>query len=1501
MDKRLDEDLLAVPSDTMARAQPASSARGTGRRAGIDRVLPVNAMEQTLFQVAYITTRDNDFSPKISWILAGIEELQWLSFSWCTELHPEGFPQLLAGIAEPLRFLDTYGTFYVASVIAIAMVLLTVALIALVVFAMHRQTKAPLFALRLLRLLCTLMITALSIPFATLFISGVHCFTGELPEYHEPCTSTRHLPILVLDAICFTIFAPLILLGSVVFIECSPTSASPMARAHSRTDLLAVALRLTFVVLDVFLKDQGDAALWVYMIVVAGGLAYLAAQFARSQPYFDSRMTILRIAFTVAGLLSMLTTMAIRAAGSPSGGWVAVIPAALVGLFGGAYAGHIAINRQLDYLLRGWHRILAAEQSETDPAIRGSPSSNTALPAGPDAGPQRSTSGLPQLVVPNGPTIGRGSAPSSVSGTANLNRRQSLAPGRTANQRRESHAVALELLNSIDDTHRILGPLLKGTSREVLNVLHERQPQRRVRVFDSPLQVEVCIRFIRSNPTAKQILLGLQLLERGLVEYPKDPLLLLLAATYLGAYFGPDGERAAEDLLDELHQSMHKVPLDIKFLTYTHERSSRDRGEHVLDRASFDSLARDLRRHHLAALYSLRDLWDAVRTGGSNEQLTNIFSRLAVYQAGARKCFNRLIERDPRDKSILRAYAQFLTCVEADPFKAAQILEIADEVEAAEGRMRSPSLSSLEDSGPEAFVPSRRGSFFGPRPSLPPPAPSRGGLASPPPGTVTPSKPPSSAMHRPPTASTATAIIPRPASMSSSQLDKIDAPPTPVTPSTAVSPPSEDHVLFNASVKVAGDASGLLHDNSRELSFPRASASLEAMSGGGAEWTAPEPITEHEPAVRSSKDYLKALSAQPSRPGPGDYGRPTANLTPIRTGGSGSGGIHAPSQTSGTSVSRAERQRMHLRRVILDRISQPLKGLWRTAVPAVLFLVSVVVGYVLCLAFFGQTIDVLNMFDRCRSARLESLAIVESLRGMVFSNTFNASVPLGLNATRIRNSLAVGSSLLTPLSAWETTTSVTAPQFRFFTVEPDTGGARHVSANDFSPMDVFRLILQAGNLGVGLAAPGRLTAERFLATPELRVLVDNHFGVFDGLRALAEMGVQEYNVLVGNTVLLMMLSLSLSLCFLLFTIAVTYFQLIKRYLRNQDHVFALLARMPKRTAANLLTGMEEEIESFRDVTATDNDDDLELELKRTAPSTNGAPSAAGAVPRRRREFQLASVSSLAVIGVLVLAMFLVALGSTSLRGNIRRINNSLNRRFFSAELRFYTWELYGPDSAIRDDEAIRGAHSSLLDLSTLHTALVNDPDGMSKIVPDYTIQPRNCTILTNCPGVVENAEIGFTIGIASMPLNSAIDRYIRVSSALLDQLAMPGVSLSNTSSPAFTTWRLQLAMMNDLGNRLFTTNSKFREVMLKQLDDSTLFCTIAFLANLVSIVTIAAIFYIRGPLKLRREAYTIVSVLHLIPQSALAEAPPIAKFLEQGGISLEIAARTDGPGEAVVR
>ncbi|KAI9217545.1 hypothetical protein BC828DRAFT_254511 [Blastocladiella britannica] len=267
----------------------------SGKAHELKDLFPVSRVEKSVFQVAFISTHDNEVPSRISWLFTFLEDIQWFSFAYEMSLHDD-MPLVAAAIPEPLKLLSDYTAFAAANAIALVILFFTISLIALIVVLMHRQAKVPIWSLRMLRLLCSLLFSVLSLPFLTLFIGGIACIgpNGSLGEYAVSCTSGTQLPLLVLNVVGLALFIPLLLVGSLVFIETSPVAESPLAKAHGRVDFRGVICRVVFAFVSIFTREQSTALVWVYMSIVAVGLAYITSCMIQLQPYYHTSMTAFR-------------------------------------------------------------------------------------------------------------------------------------------------------------------------------------------------------------------------------------------------------------------------------------------------------------------------------------------------------------------------------------------------------------------------------------------------------------------------------------------------------------------------------------------------------------------------------------------------------------------------------------------------------------------------------------------------------------------------------------------------------------------------------------------------------------------------------------------------------------------------------------------------------------------------------------------------------------------------------------------------------------------------------------------------------------------------------------------------------------------------------------------------------------------------------------------------------------------------------------------------------
>ncbi|KNE65581.1 hypothetical protein AMAG_19184 [Allomyces macrogynus ATCC 38327] len=349
--------------------------------------------EKALFSVAYVTVRDNELPKLLSWLFLFLEDLQLLSFAFAPRLDPN-LPWLFSVIIEPIRLLSDYTQFIAANVIALLMIAMTIGLALYVGTLVIHAGRVPIPALRLLRFLFSIQMTVLSIPIAQLLIGGLNCLGGTLLKYDVPCFAGRHLPLFVADLVGLILFVPLVAVGSLLFLDTRPSSHSPDAKAHGRSDLKCVLLRLAFVALDSYTHPTAHdrpattfhpvRADWWFMSLVAIGLAYLAVTMAYTQPYFDARYTAVRTAFATSACLAMVAAMMSGAVMGHDMWLMPMVPVAATGWIVGFAGSWMSGRFQFEQSVRKWFyaRKLETERRASADSRRAMPMQNPAM--GPD-------------------------------------------------------------------------------------------------------------------------------------------------------------------------------------------------------------------------------------------------------------------------------------------------------------------------------------------------------------------------------------------------------------------------------------------------------------------------------------------------------------------------------------------------------------------------------------------------------------------------------------------------------------------------------------------------------------------------------------------------------------------------------------------------------------------------------------------------------------------------------------------------------------------------------------------------------------------------------------------------------------------------------------------------------------------------------------------------------------------------------------------------------------
>ncbi|ORZ36428.1 hypothetical protein BCR44DRAFT_73304 [Catenaria anguillulae PL171] len=1511
----------------------------SGKRADLRALLPTTMWEKTLFQIAYLTTRDTDFPPTLSWALTVIEDLLWFSFPFTANLHPS-LPPLLVSLIDSYAVLSDYVWFKIANAVVIATIFFTTALVGGVVVSMHRRINVPIYVLRLLRLLCALIMTALSIPFATILFMGLNCFSkGELPLMGVKCVSVEHIPFLVLSPIAIVIFLVMVVVGALTFIDSSPTSTNPLAKAHGRLDAQAAMLRLLFVLLKVNVAGREGTPTWFYIVITTFGLMYHAQSLLTSPPYFDMKMNQFRVGMCAGAGSAMLTTFILHLTIGPDTGiwWTLMLPAAALGVWIGFYATHIYVKQYLKRTVRLWHRIVKEEtlsviggestittpNQSTGAAVNKPPSvaggsvtrtANTGLSfsvkspsftrtgAGSDNNLNSSGGNLPAADPSSPPTAGGGAVYGRES-TISTQVMSSLSRGM---QRARTTSNSAALNSAVDGVHASMSRqgsrtnaaagrantsqsnledasninnLLKATSLDLLTAVMERQPKRRMHVFDSPAQVEISIRFIRENPTQRQISLGLQLLERGLLEFPRNSQLLLLAASYLSSYYGVEGERAAEQVIQVLQTGKIAVPMDVRFLIFCRERSLRAQGVHVLDTAAVDTLMREVRSLHLKSLYSVRDAWEAIRTGASANVLADVVARLAEYQSGADACYRKLLDKNQHDRQLLRLYSQYLMWVCADQVRAAQILEHADELEINESRHPMGAIRGHQSSFERPILGNESSPFS--MASAMPPSVMGSGIVK------------ASAILEGGDASPGESneVVNSEHDDHAPIKERITL--NDVGPQTGSGHTGKEGSRAKSSMLVPINQVAFYTRKSMEKLVSAAKSKKEggAVGGGSILYTREKQGDAHacnkmhDSPSQSLEPSLHHLHHPGGKHQHDGHQVPSANISRnnSETGPHGMG--YSASDTSGTSASRAMRRKMAKRRLLAERVASPLNRVGYFNFSAALFAISVCVGFFLCMSLFVSTTRFLNgEFETARNARRACRAAAESVRFMVHSNLVGSRTNF---ASAVRDANSSVAELMTQqipvLTRYYGSLAIEVPKFRLYLrlVSNDT---IDYSGIDVSPLEAVVRIAQMTTLALGFNY-GELRPEVVNRMPDLSWLVENMSDVFFTVRQLSYVLVDSYKAtLQWNTIYLTICAVT-SGVLLIVCVWVCYKSVFQRYFSGEATVHALLGQVNRRSAANLVTTLEEEIELFREVIDLEGEEGLEdaSDLKFSSGIADDK-----AVRYHRKHKYLSLLLWCAVIfGVLIGSMYAITITSLNREADLKRMVYSTDRRNLASLLRIYSREWTQTLATdIPKTTLVRYMRGVITDISFIHESLVNDPGGLSDMLPELTVLPRSCAAASSCTAAINRPEIGYTRAMSELPLNTAMYRLIETAIEVTNAMTVTGSHVGFASSPAAPKLELMLAISSDLTSRLSALDVGIQKILNDRVIASSFICVVVFVVFVVLlVVAMGALFWI-ALRKLRREARALTTLLYLLPQQILTQSPELSTFIESGGLTL---------------
>ncbi|ORZ36441.1 hypothetical protein BCR44DRAFT_92664 [Catenaria anguillulae PL171] len=996
-------------------------------------------------------------------------------------------------------------------------------------------------------------------------------------------------------------------------------------------------------------------------------------------------------------------------------------------------------------------------------------------------------------------------------------------------------------------------------SSDTLNAVLERQYKPRTNVFDSPDQVELSIRYVRGYPSEKQLKVGLDILQRGLYEFPNEPQVLLVAVWYLTEFYGPEGERAADIVMRSLQEDKRSIPMSIRFQMYSRDRSQKDSGKHVLDSAALDQLMRKVKYLHLASLSAMRDMWEQIRIGSSEVAMADVVSRLAESMTGAEACYRRLLERNGKQKQLLRLYAQFLTYCACDSAKAAQILDLAEEVET----MESVAHAGTGVTGGTKSVPA-------------PTAGADGGThikASAVLGTVTQE---GDEEHDCDVDST-----------KDMGAEEEDVPISNKSRLVAVDRmiASESHLLPSSSSdkNTNGPGGPMMPIRGKALQHQDIvdhNRNPVAMSGNTVAFRSANSLTQIQSPEQKGQRLPPGMDPRDKiERRPSDV-NPESIIDPIEAG-------HTGSQTSGTSASRQQRKKQVKRRLVVERVEAPLNRTWMMASPMLFFVASVVTGFIICQRLFLDTSSFLNVqFDSARGTRRVCREIIESVRLMTFENL--AGTEAGFQ-TALALTQKASNELVTeylPILTKHYRLLPTAPAKRRMFLQRIVNGTTDYTPLEISPLDAVERVAQVATLATSFTQYRQLVPRVYQDLPDLGIVVNHLPDLIEMTGSIGYIYLDAYQSILSMNSTYLILCATLSIGSLLIAIGVIYQLVLHKYFEGERMVQKLLRQVPKKAASAIVTNLEEELENFREWVEGDESGDTGLDMRMSSGVSQTHSSTAA--NSRTRKYTLRLGAFVAVLAGLIVCMYFLTLTSLNQAADLRRMVQSADRRQWASLIRLYSREFVSPDDTMTGVSLIRLLRGTIADLTSVHEKLINDVGGLSDTLPHLTALPRVCATAAACLSGPVNPAVGYTLESAQLPLNVAVHRLVETATEVVTSMATHKTFDAFMRSPHYVKYDLVIRLCTDLMSRLGLLDAGISQMLNDRVAVSSLVTVVVFVVFLIVLAAGLMVAVVFGLAKLRRESRALTTVPFMLSQSVLQQVPELNAFLESGGLTLQI-------------
>ncbi|KXS13284.1 hypothetical protein M427DRAFT_146690 [Gonapodya prolifera JEL478] len=227
-----------------ARARSEMEVKGMAKR---------SHLEHTLFSVLNSMVSGNEVPSSLAYPLTIFEDVQLLYFCWYPGYSFPGMPPWLPYIWNVFAYRpDSYGTFLILLGVAVSIVVTLVATIVFSGISFSRGKFKYMWPLTLLRAGTMLAVGALNIPITEVLITVLDCDGGFVNTYPSVASfaSTQHILPFVVSVLCLVLFIPYTLTMALVYVDANPkSSTNPLTRAHGRTDLMYLVVKLIAVFL----------------------------------------------------------------------------------------------------------------------------------------------------------------------------------------------------------------------------------------------------------------------------------------------------------------------------------------------------------------------------------------------------------------------------------------------------------------------------------------------------------------------------------------------------------------------------------------------------------------------------------------------------------------------------------------------------------------------------------------------------------------------------------------------------------------------------------------------------------------------------------------------------------------------------------------------------------------------------------------------------------------------------------------------------------------------------------------------------------------------------------------------------------------------------------------------------------------------------------------------------------------------------------------------------